>query len=181
MEPQAKTSKWQIIAKFSLIYSLVIIALNLVLFILGMQMQMQTLNTLVMLAAVFVSIYFGIVSRRDNTLDGYITYGQGVGTGMLISLMAGIIVTIYTQVFISFIDPDFMQNMLNEAKRKMIEDGRSEEQIEVAMEWTKKIMGSPIIMAVMGILTNLFYGLIASLILAYFTKRINPDSQYNSL
>lgn len=180
MEPQVTTSKWQIIIKFSLIYALILIALNLILYILDMQQKMNIFNTIVLIITTLGSIYFGILSQRDNVMNGFITYGEGISTGMLISLFAGLIVSIYTLVFATFIDPDFMLNIINQAKRDMIEKGDSEENIERAISMMS-VMNKPWILAVFGLLGQLFYGLIASLIVSNFTKRLDPDASYNSL
>lgn len=180
MEPQISTGKWQIIAKFSMIYSLVLIALNLILFITGLQMKLSFLSTIVMIITVVGSIYFGTISLRNNTLGGYITYGQSVGTGMLISLFAGIIMVIYSYIYATVIDPDFLNNMVEEVKRKMIEEDASEEKIEQSIYWMKK-MSSPWIMMAGGLFSYLFYGLIASLIVSIFTKKEDPDAAYKSL
>jgi MFS family permease len=180
MEPQLQTNKWQIITKFSLIYSLLVIALNLILYILGLATKMNWFSTIVMLIAVLGSIYFGIISRRNNTLGGYISYGQGVGTGMLITVFASVIITIYSYVFMNYIDPDMMENIITETKKKMIEDGTSEEAIEASVGMMRK-MQSPTTMAIFGFIGQMFYGLIASLIVAAFTKKEDPDSSYKSL
>jgi hypothetical protein len=180
MEPQVTANKWQIIIKFSLIYALILIALNLILYILDMQNKMNVFSTIALIVITLGSVYFGILSRRDNVMDGFITYGQGVSTGMLISLVAALIVSVYSFVFATFIDPDFMQNIINQAKRDMIEKGESEEAIEMAIGMMSK-MNKPWIFALMGLLGQLFYGLITSLIVSNFTKRIDPDGSYNSL
>jgi hypothetical protein len=180
MEPQVTANKWQIIIKFSLIYALIIIALNLILYILDLQNKMSVFSSIALIVITLGSVYFGILSSRDNVMNGFITYGQGVSTGMLISLFAGLIVTVYTYLFVSFIDPDFMQNIINQAKRDMIEKGENEENIERAIEMMS-MMNKPWIMSLMGLLGQLFYGLIASLIISNFTKRLDPDSSYNSL
>jgi hypothetical protein len=62
----------------------------------------------------------------------------------------------------------------------MIEKGESEEAIEMAIGMMSK-MNKPWIFALMRLLGQLFYGLIASLIVSNFTKRIDPDGSYNSL
>jgi hypothetical protein len=94
MEPQVTANKWQIIVKFSLIYALITIALNLILYILDMQSKMDVFSTIALIVITLGSVYFGILSRRDNVMDGFITYGQGVSTGMLISLVAALIVSV---------------------------------------------------------------------------------------
>ncbi|MBU3663984.1 MAG: DUF4199 domain-containing protein [Bacteroidetes bacterium] len=95
MEPQFKSSKWQIIAKFALVYTLIVIGFGLILYLFNLTLQAGLVNGLVNIVALSASIYFAIISNRDNNLNGFITYGQGVALGVYISLMAGIILSIF--------------------------------------------------------------------------------------
>ena len=140
MEQITTTNKWQIIAKFSMIYALILIAINLLLYITGYSLKANAVNTGATIITVLGSIYFGIVSLRDNTLNGYISYGNGVSTGLYITLFSAIMLTIYFVIFTNFIDPEFTQKIMNETKRKMIEEGKSEDEIEMVMHYSKTFM-----------------------------------------
>ncbi len=180
MEPNSTTSKWQVIIKFSLIYAMLSIAVMLVFFILGQQAKSSWINSLIAFIIVCLSLYFGIKARRDESLNGFMTYGQGVGTGVLIALISGIIMSIFHFINVTFIDPDLTANIIEETKRKMIEKGDSEESIEAAMSMMEKFQ-SPWLVALFGLLGNLLYGLVVSLILSIFLKKENPDEGYNTL
>jgi flagellar biosynthesis protein FliQ len=62
----------------------------------------------------------------------------------------------------------------------MFKKDMSEEQIEQALEMSKKFM-SPVMMTVFAYLGSLFFGLIISLVLAAVNKRENPNAAYNNL
>jgi hypothetical protein len=180
MEPKLETNKWQIIAKFSLIFTLILVAVNLMFYITGMQTKLSVVMTILTILVIGGSIYKGILTERNQVLGGFITYGEGVKIGLLITLFASILLTFYNYIFVEFIDVDFMDNMIKEAKRQMIEDGSSEEEIEMGMKMFE-YMKSPWVFALGGFAGYFFYGLIASLIVAIFTKREDPDAQYKSL
>lgn len=134
MEPKLETNKWQIIAKFSLIFTLILVAVNLMFYITGMQTKLSVVMTILTILVVAGSIYKGILTQRNQVLGGYISYGGGVKIGLLITLFASVLLTFYHYIFVEFIDVDFMDNMIKEAKRQMIEDGSSEEEIEMGMK-----------------------------------------------
>ncbi len=180
MEPKLETNKWQIIAKFSLIFTLILVAVNLMFYITGMQTKLSVVMTILTILVVAGSIYKGILTQRNQVLGGYISYGGGVKIGLLITLFASVLLTFYHYIFVEFIDVDFMDNMIKEAKRQMIEDGSSEEEIEMGMKMFE-YMNSPWVFALVGFLGYFFYGLFASLIVSIFTKREDPDAQYKSL
>ncbi|MDZ4667946.1 MAG: DUF4199 domain-containing protein [bacterium] len=180
MEPTIVTSKWQIIAKFAIIFTLILVALNLMLYITDMQTKLNTVTTIVTFLVIAGSIFKGIQTQRDQLLGGYVSYGAGFKIGMFITLFAAIMLTVYSVIFITFIDVDFMDNILNEAKKQMIEQNKSEEEIEMAMKFSS-YMKSPWVFAAGGFIGYMFYGIIASLIVSIFTKRVDPDATYNSL
>jgi hypothetical protein len=180
MEPQFKSSKWQIIAKFALVYTLIVIGFGLVLYLFNLTLQASMVNGLVNIVALSVSIYFAIVSNRDNIQNGFITYGQGVALGVYISLMAGIILSVYQYLFSTYIAPEMSANIMNETKRQMIESGSSEEEMEAALNMMQAFQ-KPGYMILAGIGATLIFGLIVSLIVSAFTKREDPDGAYKNL
>lgn len=180
MEPQNLTSRYQILAKFGLIYALMLIAVNLLLFITGTTLKLGWLQTVVMLLALLGSLYFGLVSVRDHVKDGYLTYGEGVGNALLIGALGGIIMVVYQFIFMHWINPDFMEQMVNAVTKKMMEEGKSQEEIDTVMHWMGK-MNNPYWVSLSTFFSHVLYALVASLPVAYFTKKENPDQSYQSL
>jgi len=124
-------------------------------------------------------IVMGIKSYRDEDLGGYIGYGKSVGTGILISIFGGIIVALFSIVFFVYIAPEMKQMILDAAQQKMGEQGgMTGEQMEVAMEWTAKMM-SPGFLFFFAILGSTIMGLIFSLIISIFMKRDSNPFQSN--
>ena len=125
----------------------------------------------ILIAGLFLSIR----NYRDKANGGYLTYGRSVGYGVLVSLMAGIISSVFVFILYSYIDPNLIDKILMDQETKMVEDNIDEDQIEIAMGYTRKMMTPPII-AVISILGMVFMGLVFSLILSVFLRKEDGSS-----
>lgn len=179
MEIEHKTTKGQVIIKFAIIYALVNIGISLVFYILDIAQSgwLSALPSLVLTATV---LYFGLNSRRNDTLGGYMSYGQGLGTGMLIVLAGSAIASLYQFVFLTFIDPEFVEKALELAKEEMLKKDMPEEQMEQALSISRKMM-KPWLMSLMAFVGSIFFGLIINLVLAAITKKEDPNRFYSNL
>ena len=107
---------------------------------------------------------------RDEVCNGVISYGGALGYGVLLSLFASIVVSIVNYVYLGYVDSGFIDYTLEQQEAGMYEQNVPEEQIEVAMEYTRKFT-SPIMMAIWGIVGSVFFGLIISLVTSAFLKK----------
>ncbi|MFT6167148.1 MAG: hypothetical protein ACJAV5_000431 [Vicingaceae bacterium] len=169
-------SKMKSALNFGAIMGLVFLAINFCsyLFELGNN-KVFSFTTMALLAG---AIGYGIKKYRDDQCGGFISYGQALGYGVLITLFCGIISSFGSYVYLSFIDDSFIQTTLEQTEIDMIEKGQSEEVIEMAMSMTRLVM-SPIGIFFSGILATTFMGFIVSLIAAAFLKN-DPDSFENA-
>lgn len=106
--------------------------------------------------------------------DSYMSFGQGLGIGTLMALIASIINSIFLYIYASFINSNFIEAAKEKAIMDMQEQGQSASQIDQAMsfmEW----MFSPVAMAIMGVIGGVFFGFIISLIVTIFTKKPKPE------
>jgi hypothetical protein len=118
-----------------------------------------------------VILYFMIKSFRDNYLNGYISYGKSVGAGVVIFLYSTIISIIFSYILYKYIDPGLINKMLAISEEAMAKKGgMTQEQIDVAMNMTKKMM-KPEIIVITGLFANMFMGTIISLIVSIFTRK----------
>jgi hypothetical protein len=111
--------------------------------------------------------------RRDKELDGYTTYSDALGYGILVGVFASILVAFFTFIEIKFLDPSIVEKQLDIAQQKMADKGLSEEQIGKALEISKKFM-TPAIMFIATIFSFAFWSLIISLITSAIIKK-NPN------
>jgi hypothetical protein len=165
---QQNVSPWKANLNWGLILGFVSIIYTAILYFAD-QIFNQTLGFLSILFTVIL-LFFGIKAYRDQYKGGFIKYGQAVGAGVIISLYASIISAIFTIILYKLIDPDLVNKLYAFSEQRMLDQGRPENQVEMAMEFTK-IFLNPFVMAGMAIVNGVFFGLIISLIEAIFLKR----------
>ena len=126
----------------------------------------------------YLLILIGVVlAMRDfRTLNGgYMTYGQGVGTGTLTAAVSGLLSSLFSVFYMTFIDTNVMERIMDKSREQMESQGNmSDEQVEQAMEMVQKFQ-SPGILFVFGILGSIIIGLILSLIVSAFLRRDKPS------
>ena len=115
----------------------------------------------------------GIRAVREESADKSLSYGQGVGAGVLISLYSGLMSGVYSYIHFKFVNPDFFSYQMEMIRAKWTAAGMNSTQIEQAEAMTGKFMG-PVITAIATPFMAVFFGLILSLIIAAFLKRPAP-------
>jgi hypothetical protein len=106
--------------------------------------------------------------------DGFMTIGQGLGIGTLLSVISGVISAVFTYVYIKFVDDSILTKIKDMQIEEMEKRGMSDADIEQAM----KIAGmftSAEMMIVWIIVGMLFVGFILSLLVSLVTKKVNPN------
>jgi len=103
-----------------------------------------------------------------------ISWGQAVKIGVGIAIVSAVIGIIYNLIFVNFIEPDFMAQMLEKQKLAWEEANMTTEQIEGA-ESMMKTFSSPAITSAIGIIAAAFFGFIISAIAGAIMKRTEED------
>lgn len=165
----------------TLLYSLIMaigqIILTLVGYFLGYQTDKINQGSwfgFVPLVYAIVVYVLGIRAVREESPGKYLTYGKGVGTGMMIALYAGIIGSIYAYVHFAFVNPSFPDYLIEASRAKWAAAGMSDTQMEGA-EKGVRMFTKPAMQAVVGFCMSIFFGLIISLITSAFQKRNPPE------
>jgi hypothetical protein len=141
----------------------------------GMTYEQPWWQSLLNFAAMLWFVIYGIKAfKKDNS--GYLSLAEALKIGLAITLVAGIIGSIFTYLFTTIIEPDFVMNMLEASRVKMIEDNpeMTQEQMDMAMSISEKMM-SPGILTAIGIIASLFFGFIISLISGLVLKNNRPE------
>ncbi len=169
---EEKVSVSQVGLKYGLIIGLVFIVYGMILQFLNLDMKlMQNLGYL-NYAALIAVIYLAHKAFKEGG-DGYLSVGQGIGIGTLISLIGGALSGVFSYIYLSFIDDSMLTKVKDMQIAEMENRGMDDAQIEQAMNIAGKFM-TPLMMAVMSIVVMVIFGFILSLIVSLFTKKANP-------
>lgn len=117
-----------------------------------------------------VVLFFLVKSYRDNYMHGMITYGQALGAGVIIFLYASIITSLFSVLLYTVIDPGLTAKGVAFMEQMYLDRGLTQEQTDAALKVAGKMM-QPALMIPVGLITNMFYGLIISLIVAAFVRK----------
>ncbi|MDH5398590.1 MAG: DUF4199 domain-containing protein [Cyclobacteriaceae bacterium] len=102
--------------------------------------------------------------------DGYMKFGTGLGIGTLTSAIAAFISTVFSYVYIKFVDDSMLDMIRLMQEEELMKRGMSQEQIDQALEMTGFMMKPEILMA-MGFVAMVFFCFILSLLVTLFTKK----------
>jgi hypothetical protein len=118
---------------------------------------------------------WGTLDLRKKYSGGFLTYGKAFSSCFWIGLFAGILSSLYLFVFIQFIHPGFINELLDQSRAAIASSSpdMTEEQIEQAVAISSKFM-SPVMMTVWGLVTYAAISAVISLILAIFLKKEDP-------
>jgi hypothetical protein len=146
------------------------IVLALVLYISGLYMN-QTLGYIQYLILIG-GMAWGTLEYRKKYLNGFISYGKAFTSCFMIGLFAGILGAIYTFIFAQFIYPGFTQEILEKAQERMQAKSpdMTDDQLELGMKYVR-MFTTPVMMAIWGLVANLFFSAIIGLIVSIFIKK----------
>ncbi len=159
--------------RYGLIMSVVSIAYFVILNIAGVDMSqgIGRWGSLIFFAA---AIFLAHKYFKDEG-SGFMSYGQGVGIGFWLGLISSVISSIFTYIYVKFIDTGWIQQMMDKQREVMEQnESLSEEQIDTAMQMTAKFM-TPEMILIFGIVGGIIMTLIVALIISIFTQKQNPD------
>jgi len=158
-----KSSATQTMLNYGLILGFVSILLSVGIYAMGMIYDQGMVVMLLSFVIMAVVIFLGMKNFKVG--NGSLTLGEALKIGLGIALVGAIISIIYQQIFITFIEPDFMENMMKVGEQKMLEQNpnMTDEQLEMAKGMQEKMSG-PLVGIAMGIIGSLFFGFIISLI-----------------
>ena len=166
-----KVSSARISLKWGLIFGLLGVVSSTVMYTMGW--FSQTAITIVVSIVLFFTIAFLAMREFRDLNGGFMTFGQGVGLGMLLSVTAGVIAGVYDFVYKQFVDTTLVDKQISLLEEKYESMGMSPEMIEQSMGSAKVMMDGPFALLSV-VLTYAFMGLICSLIMAAIMKKNQP-------
>ncbi|EJF11439.1 MULTISPECIES: DUF4199 domain-containing protein [Pontibacter] len=157
--------------KYGFIGALVSVVFTAVLLITGVNVSgwVGSLGYLILIA-------FMVIAMKEYKKQnyGYMSYGQGLGIGTLVSLAFGVLGGVFMFIYTSFVDTEYTSNMMDKQRIELEERGMSDEQIEQAISMGESF-SSPMMMIVWSIVGYLFIGFLISLIVAAVMKNKRPE------
>jgi hypothetical protein len=113
---------------------------------------------------------------KDNN-DGFMSYGQGIGISLWCGLVSSVISSIFTWIYVKFIDSSFITMMLEKQEQGFQESGMSDEQIEQAMKFSAMFM-TPEALLGFGIVFGIIGTVIVGLLVTIFTQKKAPEQAF---
>lgn len=123
-----------------------------------------------------VIIYLAHKYYKENG-DGFMTIGQGTGVGFWMALVSTTISSVFTYIYMKFIDNSMIQQILDKQREAMEERGMDDDQIDQAMNITEKFM-TPEIMLGTGIAFGIIIVVILALLISLVTQKKNPEETF---
>lgn len=169
-------SGWPIALKYALMLAFATIAINLIFYIINPKSVEGTwsfIGIVQLLLAIVVSVYIFVVAakvRRDQDLEGVMSYGRSLGFMMQMAMPAALIISFYTFIFFAYINPELLQKIMETQAEQMANSGKSDEEIEQALQFAK-MFNSPAAVTIFGAIGTMFQLFIYALIASIFTKK----------
>src|SRR5712692_6702618 len=88
-------------------------------------------------------LFLAIKERRDKINGGTLTFGQGMKTGIIISLITALITTIFMYIYYTAINPRFIELGIEFEKRRLFESGMGDADVAAKLETTKSMYSLP--------------------------------------
>lgn len=116
-------------------------------------------------------ISLGTKARRAETpATEEFGYGRALGAGVMVALFGALFGSITSYAYAKFINPDFIDVIVQAQVQKLEEKNMSAEKIEAAEKMIRS-MSSPGVQAVFGFFGGVLFGTLISLVTAAILKR----------
>jgi len=155
---------------YALVWTISGIVFQLILFFSGFQTEkLATGQYLQWLGAPIAAVvlWLGIKAVRDERPERTLGYGQRVGAGVLISLYAGLMSSVYTWFHFKFINVNFADYSISSIRAKWAAMGLSASQMDQTESFTRTLL-RPEVQAVLTPILTVLVGLVLSLIISAF-------------
>lgn len=156
----------------SLRYGLILAGLGIIFTILQFMSSIKWLSWVSLLISIAILVYANREHQRQD-LGGFISFKRVFRLSFLANIVSGAIASVFNFVYIKFINPSVLEDIIAQIRSDSERNNTPEEAINIAIEWTTWMFSS-----VGGIFITFFIvlisGAIISLILAAILKRNRP-------
>jgi lysylphosphatidylglycerol synthetase-like protein (DUF2156 family) len=169
---EEKLTTKQVGMKYGIYLALISIIYSLILQIAGLAGN----QALGYIGLIFTIIALVMAHNEFKKSNEFMSYGQGLGISMIIISISAALSSIFSYVYIKFVDDSLLEIIRNQAEEQMMNQGLSDSQIEQALEMQAKF-SSPEMIFVFGLIGGIFFGFIIALIITAITKKTDPELQ----
>ncbi len=161
---------------YGAVLGLCLVAIASVMWSFGVDKSGSILPTILNNVLIITGIVYTIIQFRDTENSGFISYSESLKLGTTIAFFSSVILAFYTFIFINYIEPNTLNEILQQAEQAILESNPeiSDEELDLALEMTNKFV-QPHWMLILGVLGGTFMGFIYSLIISIFVKKDNPN------
>jgi hypothetical protein len=158
---------------YGLITGAALIVFSLIMFLLDLYLN-RAVNWIGYIFLI-AGMVWGTIEYRKKYTNGFLTYGKAFTSCFWIGVFAGILSSVYLYIFVQFIHPGFINELLDQTRAGIMTSSPdlSDEQIEQTVEMSAKFM-TPVMMTIWGLVMNAIIAAVAGLILAVFLKKEDP-------
>ncbi|NCO63994.1 MAG: DUF4199 domain-containing protein [Flavobacteriales bacterium] len=169
MESQ-KLSPGKFALNYGLLLGLLMVIIGVISYVTGWALELKQWPNWIYYIAFPVTIFYTI-SKYKKTNDNLLSLGEAIKIGLAIGLISALVYAVYGLIFNYVIDPEFMSQMMEVTKDKMLENPNlTEEIVDKQMKMMEKFM-NPVIGTAIWIALSALFGLIYSLIGGLIMKR----------
>ncbi|GAB3830041.1 DUF4199 domain-containing protein [Pontibacter rugosus] len=124
--------------KWGFIFALVGVVFTLILMIAGLAENrwLSSLSYIILIAGIVIAM-----KNYKSQNYGYMSYGQGLGIGSLVSAIYGFLSGLVSWLYIEFVDPAYMTRVMDKQREAMITQGLTDEQIDAAVAMAENFQG----------------------------------------
>ncbi|AUC22622.1 MULTISPECIES: DUF4199 domain-containing protein [Polaribacter] len=172
MEDQANSKS--LIVNYGVILAVAGILLSVITYAMGEHLKPHWSISVISIGLTTALVVLGIKKYKEIN-NGFISWGQGVKIGVGICILSALITAIYQYIFMTVIEPDFMQQAMEIQNQAYLDGGMTEAQIEGANEIAQKFQ-SPGIIAAISIIGAAILGFIISAIASAIMKKTEEET-----
>ena len=173
MEENSTVTVNRVAMKWGFIVGLISVALTIVIDLVGL-----TGNQVIQWVGLLIFGVIVFIAHREfkNDGDGYMTYGQGLGLGTLMAVVSSGISSVFTFVYVLYIDSSIIDVAREKAISDMESSGSNDAEIEQAMVYVEQFT-SPLWITIISLVVGVFLGFIISLIISAITQKKSPENE----
>lgn len=125
-------------------------------------------------------LWMAMKERKQEDYGGTISYGQCLGTGVLVGIFAGLAVGIFMYIYATAINPGMMDMIAQKQAEAMQAKNMSADQIKQAQTYTK-MFTSPTMMVIFSFFGDVLMATVFSLIIGIFVKSKEGEGEIKTV